>query len=230
MFIEIVCSKCGDTAKKLEGRSKFPDLCKKCSNVSFAMESSSKNPEKVKEHKRKHCKNNPEKVLDSKRRSRIKHKVLANERARNRRIENPEKTCKASRKHYAKNREKLLADAHRFRVEHPEIVREYYLRGYAKKKNFDRYASECRKRRARKLNALGDHTTKQVQAVFDRQGGKCYDCGKVEKLTIGHKNPLSIGGSDDISNIIGQCFPCNAKQGSKVHPDATLSLFDRVTR
>lgn len=44
----------------------------------------------------------------------------------------------------------------------------------------------------------------------------CFYCKKaflVENLTIEHIIPLSLGGTNDISNITLACAPCNQKRG-----------------
>jgi hypothetical protein len=72
-------------------------------------------------------------------------------------------------------------------------------------------------RSARKRTNGGTVTTKDWAAIKATQGGRCFDCGAEAKLTIGHILPVVRGGSSDPRNIIGQCHPCNRKQGSKIH-------------
>ncbi len=73
-------------------------------------------------------------------------------------------------------------------------------------------------RRARKRQAEGSHTLAEWKEVQGRQRGRCFDCGREAKLTRGHLVPLIRGGSDYIANIVAQCRPCNARQGTKIHP------------
>lgn len=48
--------------------------------------------------------------------------------------------------------------------------------------------------------------------VFKRDGFQCGYCGKMPPeatLEIDHINPVSLGGSDDINNLLTACFDCN---------------------
>ena len=75
-------------------------------------------------------------------------------------------------------------------------------------------------------SAHGVLSTSDWDAIVRRQGSKCFDCGVKAKLTIGHKVPLSKGGSNLALNIVGQCASCNARQHTRLHPAAKPSLFD----
>jgi 5-methylcytosine-specific restriction endonuclease McrA len=75
-------------------------------------------------------------------------------------------------------------------------------------------------RRALKRNALGSHTKEEVFQQLERQKIKCYYCKK--KLSKGKDNwhadhivPISRGGSNDISNIVIACPPCNMRKHNK---------------
>ncbi len=49
-------------------------------------------------------------------------------------------------------------------------------------------------------------------------GNKCYYCTCAftsgQKVTLDHKMPRSRGGTDDISNIVLACWPCNQDKGA----------------
>lgn len=72
------------------------------------------------------------------------------------------------------------------------------------------------RRRSRALEAGGSWTTDQIDALFKKQRGRCACCR--EKLgTSYHRDhivPLSLGGSNDISNIELLCPQCNIKKGA----------------
>jgi 5-methylcytosine-specific restriction endonuclease McrA len=72
-------------------------------------------------------------------------------------------------------------------------------------------------RTARKRSNGGSISTQQWEEIKAKQDGKCFDCGLVRKLQLGHLVPISRGGSSDVSNIVGQCGTCNRKQGSTMH-------------
>lgn len=74
------------------------------------------------------------------------------------------------------------------------------------------------KRRARKISAAGSHTAQQLLDQKKRQHSRCYYCS-VKLGTLYHADhvvPLSLGGSDDISNIVITCPTCNLRKSNKL--------------
>lgn len=60
--------------------------------------------------------------------------------------------------------------------------------------------------------------------IFKRDGNKCRYCGATAEdapLTIDHVVPVALGGSDEPSNLVSACRPCNAGKSSS-SPDAAL--------
>lgn len=51
--------------------------------------------------------------------------------------------------------------------------------------------------------------------VFDRDGGRCIQCGSTEHLEYDHRKPWIMGGSDEISNIQLLCRSCNRRKGPR---------------
>ncbi len=43
---------------------------------------------------------------------------------------------------------------------------------------------------------------------------KCEYCGEMRPLTIDHKIPVELGGTDEISNLAAACRPCNKRKGN----------------
>lgn len=105
---------------------------------------------------------------------------------------------------------------------------EFELQARWRKNNPDAYLVYQHRRRARKIGNGGSHTTAEWQAVIEAQSECCIDCGCVAKLTRGHLLPISRGGSDNISNIVGQCRPCNSRQGAKIHALAREEPRSRI--
>lgn len=54
------------------------------------------------------------------------------------------------------------------------------------------------------------------QAVFQRDGKICKHCGATSELTIDHKEPITMGGTNDLSNLQVLCRSCNSKKSNKV--------------
>lgn len=136
---------------------------------------------------------------------------------------------KAQKKAYrTRRKEQFYGAIRKWHAEHRDVVNANIAEW--KSKNLGKLVEYANRRRARTLAAIGDTTDKDFKAIISRQNGKCYDCKVAfsESLvpSMGHKIPLSRGGSNGPWNIIAQCLPCNQKQGSKIHPDASFTLFD----
>lgn len=67
------------------------------------------------------------------------------------------------------------------------------------------------KRRAIKLASGGSFTAAQIENLWNLQRGRCACCHKKlgSKFHRDHKEPISRGGSNDISNIELLCAKCN---------------------
>lgn len=51
----------------------------------------------------------------------------------------------------------------------------------------------------------------------------CKFCGSIENLTIDHKHPKVLGGTDNKNNLQTLCFPCNSLKSG-----ITNELFKRI--
>lgn len=72
-------------------------------------------------------------------------------------------------------------------------------------------------RRAKKLNAEGSFTVKEIYHLYNLQKGKCANCKSnlKKKFHRDHINPLVLGGTNDIFNIQLLCRHCNSVKHCK---------------
>lgn len=118
---------------------------------------------------------------------------------------------------YATNPAPTRSSQRAWRAANPDRVRELKRADY--EKNREDYMRRARERRARKALAIGTHTEAEFRALVAAYGGRCAYCGASGKMTRDHKTPLYRGGSDDISNILPACAPCNARKGTRTREE-----------
>lgn len=150
---------------------------------------------------------------------------------------NKEAICEKSRIWRILNKEKASESYSEYREKNKQKLSQYYKewlsanRDKARahnskwaKANKDRYSAYSRNRRAAKALSGGSHTTEDIRAIFEKQGGLCASCkiklfksGK-QKYHVDHIMPLARGGSNWPSNLQCLCPACNLSKGAK-HPD-----------
>ncbi|MEK7112865.1 MAG: HNH endonuclease signature motif containing protein [Patescibacteria group bacterium] len=80
----------------------------------------------------------------------------------------------------------------------------------------ERIAHLKARRYARQRNAEGSHTLEEWQELKRKFGNKCVNCRLEKPLTKDHIKPLSLGGTDHISNIQPLCRSCNSQKHTEI--------------
>lgn len=168
------------------------------------------------------------------------------ERKRIARQKDPEKCRAANLKWREKHREEAREKAKKWREDHPEAERQsksnYYYKNWGKlkeqrahnsdllrersrqydKQHPDKMRARVKRRRARRLGAIGSHTVEQFYQLCSRLDWCCSYCNsKLDNRTVteDHIIPLSKGGSDDIENIAPACRYCNTQKGARTYEE-----------
>ena len=75
------------------------------------------------------------------------------------------------------------------------------------------YKDDLKKKQKKKSRTI---TQEVKDKVWNRDGGKCVDCGSNENLEFDHIIPFSKGGANTYRNIQLLCEPCNRSKSAKI--------------
>lgn len=67
-------------------------------------------------------------------------------------------------------------------------------------------------RRSRKKANGGKINGDELNAIKSKAKGKCFYCGLKKKLSYDHVNPLKLGGTNSVDNIVMACINCNSRK------------------
>ncbi|HET8569104.1 MAG TPA: HNH endonuclease [Candidatus Limnocylindria bacterium] len=82
-----------------------------------------------------------------------------------------------------------------WRAAHPELARAYVRLSIHR----------------RRSQIAGEHiTAKQLFALFEAHGNRCFYCGTTGRMTVDHRVPLSRGGTNSLENLVPACRSCNS--------------------
>lgn len=136
-------------------------------------------------------------------------KVAANTRAYHK--AHPEWSRETKRRHYDRHRDKVIAKSKKYREQTPN----YWKLSQGKE------AAKSATRRARKRNAPGKFTVKDIRRKLSIQRGRCFYCHHLlgGQFQVDHYIPLSRGGSNWPDNIVIACTECNLTKGDRMPGD-----------
>ena len=121
---------------------------------------------------------------------------------------------------YDKERERKCNQAEKRKAYHAGNLKRW------RRENPNKLAVQLARRRARKLNAEGDFTVEEFEALCEKYGNVCLRCGDREALlTPDHVVPLSLGGSNLMENIQPLCGNCNSWKNVKVIDYRTKAIM-----
>lgn len=90
-----------------------------------------------------------------------------------------------------------------------------YIDGKSQTPEYVRRASHLR--RAKKQSNGGSYTFQEWDNLCKKYENRCLSCGRNDvPLTVDHIVPVSLGGSNDISNLQPLCKSCNCKKRTRI--------------
>ncbi len=128
-------------------------------------------------------------------------------------------SCKVCRRAYQRNRPpEVISEIERRRNQ--KAARKAHLARNLKKwrqENPSKAAVQRNRNRAMRLEREGHYTAAEFKALCEEYGNVCLRCGdKDAPLTPDHVIPLTLGGSNWISNIQPLCRRCNSRKNIKI--------------
>ncbi len=187
-----VCTKCKEWKDRFRSnkqtRDKLASWCRDC-EAELARKTYAKNPERDKENTRKY---------------RAEHAEQERQRMK-----------EYNARYYEENKDRVIRRVKVYVQANPEKVeqtRKSYLSTPIGRAN--KQAAHHR-RRSLKMNAPGNYTATEWQALCSWFGDKCLKCGNAE-ITIDHVIPLIKGGSNAIDNLQPLCMSCNSSKRDKI--------------
>lgn len=143
---------------------------------------------------------------------------------------------RVSKRYRLRHREKLKEKDRKYEVENASKISERKRlkrlteRDEQNRKRREKYAANIElgrarsrryraTRRAKEINAAGNHTEQDIVRIRKLQKNKCANCR--ERLTevahVDHIMPLALGGSNNANNLQLLCKKCNLQKAAK-HP------------
>jgi 5-methylcytosine-specific restriction endonuclease McrA len=142
-------------------------------------------------------------------------KACKRERGRADYLQNREKRLTTIKAYHEQNKDRIRPYVKNWHQTHPDRVREIKKKWAEANPEHQR---ECKhRRRARERGAAGEHTAADIRKILEGQKRRCWWCGKkLKKYHVDHRFPLVAGGTNDPSNLVMACVPCNLSKAAKM--------------
>lgn len=216
-----ICQKCGVEYpfnehyfnRRSRNKSGFDSQCKVCIRKQKKL-SHQRNKEHNNARSRRWTAANKEHVKVQRAARREQYpEVIEKDKTRSRRhyYANKEDKLEYKREYYYNNRAKILEQSKDYRVRFPS---ENIMRGKV----------SAHRRRARMKQVQGSYTRRDLDNLYDEQGGRCLYCGIrlfrdiPYDIHVDHIQPISRGGLNNPDNLALTCQSCNLSKADKT-PD-----------
>lgn len=97
--------------------------------------------------------------------------------------------------------------------------RRYYRARLARDPEFQKTRRAYSLKSSRKRRAAGEFPQEQWEELLADAGHKCLCCGSTEQITCDHIVPVSLDGTNAISNLQPLCKSCNSSKGARNQMD-----------
>jgi 5-methylcytosine-specific restriction endonuclease McrA len=186
------------------------------------------NREHVRAVAREYYRNNSDTIKARAKASHAANPEAALERAKAWAKENPDRLRVHKKKWAGKQPPKYFREScRRYRERYPDLHRARLAAW--KKQNPEKNREYVANRRARTVGSGGRITSRQIDALYAKQQGKCAGCRKAVRANfqLDHVMPLALGGEHSIENAQILCPKCNRSKHAK-HPDAWAASIGRL--
>ncbi len=85
------------------------------------------------------------------------------------------------------------------------------VEGYSLKEIADNHGIK-QKRVYKQFDKVKRIVTEVMELIYEKYNGRCQLCGRdilLSEMSLDHHVALSMGGIDDVSNLVATCYPCN---------------------
>ena len=148
---------------------------------------------------------------------RINNPERARETDKNWRLAHPDEARQGVTEWHKANPEKRREHRAKYRETHVEEIKQSKAEWV--KNNLQKAVLYHQRRRALLAGNGGSYTEEEWEDLKASYNYRCLSCGRVEpeiKLTIDHVIPITLGGSNDITNIQPLCGSCNKRKGTQL--------------